>query len=64
MQGKQAVWEIDHQHVRFFVYGVWLQGGYSVEAAGSVAEDAIHLLLNEGRVEIDIQGQLYILESV
>lgn len=62
-QGEQTVWDIQHQHVTFFVIGVWVQGGGTFEEAWKVAETAIDELLAFGRVQIETGGQLYEIES-
>lgn len=58
-QGPQTEWEIDHQYVRYLVYGIWIQSGQSIEEAGRVAEWVIGELMTVGRAEFHAGNHFY-----
>lgn len=63
-QGEQTPWEIDRQHIRFFIYGAWVQNGGSIEEAGRVVEWLLDELNQDGRSSVWIGNEYYSFEAV
>ncbi|KPI24632.1 hypothetical protein OV320_7837 [Actinobacteria bacterium OV320] len=58
-QDETTHWDVDHQHVRFFVYGAWVQNNGSIEEASKFVEGLLEELRRDGFALFSIGTQPY-----
>ncbi|WP_406379089.1 hypothetical protein [Streptomyces sp. NBC_00197] len=63
-QGTQTPWEIDRQHIRFFVYGTWVQMGGTIEEAGRIVEWILDELNQGPTASAWVGDEYYTFEAV